>query len=337
MTSCTDPREVPVRELANGAAIPAIGLGTFGNDRFSASDVAHAVDGAVRTGYRFIDCAAAYGNEAEIGNVIRGLIRNRIVARDELFLSSKVWNTHHGRGDTIRACEMSLRDLKIDYLDLYLVHWPFPNHHPPGAAPDSRQPDSRPFSIDEYMMCWRQMEELVRRGLVRGIGTSNMTIAKMDALLPLCEVAPVANQMEVHPAFQQPELLRYCVDRRIQPIAFSPLGSPVRPARDRTPGDISPMEMPEIRGIAEARGIHPALVCLKWAAQRGQIPIPFSVSSDEIVANLRAVTEDPLSAEEMRTIEEADRGCRLIKGVVFLWQSASSWRDLWDEARDADS
>lgn len=337
MTSYIDPRAVPVRKLSNGAAVPALGLGTFGNDRFSPSEVSGAVDGAVRAGYRFIDCAAAYGNEPEIGEIIEGLILEGVVAREELLISSKVWNTDHDAGDTVRACERSLRNLRTGYLDLYLVHWPFPNHHPPGAAADSRQPDARPFRIDEYMVCWRQMEELVHRGLVRGIGTSNMTIAKMEELLPLCNVRPVVNQMEMHPAFQQPELFRYCVDRGIQPVAFSPLGSPIRPQRDRSPGDVPAMDMPEIRAIAEAHGVHPALVCLKWAAQRGQIPIPFSVYPEEFVANLRAVTEDPLSSEEMRRIEIADRDCRLIKGVVFLWESAPSWRSLWDEEGHADS
>ncbi|WP_455383669.1 aldo/keto reductase [Salinispira pacifica] len=337
MDVAIDPAAVPSRLLSNGMTIPAIGLGTFGNDRFGADQVAAAVEGAIEAGYRLIDCAAAYGNEPEIGRAFERLFRRGVVRRDELVVSSKVWNNRHGPGEVIEACDQTLRDLRLDYLDLYLVHWPFPNDHPPGAAPDSRQPDAQPFSIDDYMTCYRQMEQLVRSGKVRAIGTSNMTIRKLEALLALCETVPVVNQMELHPAFQQPALFRYCVNRAIQPVGFSPLGSPGRPERDRAPNDVSALDMEEIRAIAAAHRVHPAHVCLKWAVQRGQIPIPFSVYPEEYVSNLRTVTEDPLTEAEMSSIEIADRNCRLIKGVVFLWESAPSWRALWDEETDADS
>ncbi|HUX13625.1 MAG TPA: aldo/keto reductase, partial [Spirochaetia bacterium] len=335
MNTYVDPDRVPSRALHNGMAIPSIGLGTFGNDRFSARAVANAVDGAVRAGYRYIDCAAAYGNEAEIGEAIGELFHSGVVTRRQLTVSSKVWNNRHS--EVAKACEESLRDLGLEYLDLYLVHWPFPNHHPPGAAPDSRQPDSRPFSVDEYLECWGQMESLVRRGLVRAIGTSNMTIVKLEAILPHCSIMPVVNQMELHPAFQQPSLFDYCAKKNILPVAFSPLGSPIRPERDRMPDDISVFEIPEIVTIARSRNIHPALVCLKWAVKRGQVPVPFSVSEAEYVANLRSTTEDLLTDEEMRRISIVDRQCRLIKGVVFLWNSAPSWRSIWDEESRADT
>ncbi len=335
MNTQVDPDRVPSRALHNGMAIPCIGLGTFGNDRFSAREVAQAVGGAVRAGYRYIDCAAAYGNEAEIGETIRELLRSGVVTRSELTISSKVWNNRHG--DVSAACEESLKDLGLEYLDLYLVHWPFRNHHPPGAAPDSRQPDSRPFSADEYLTCWDQMEALVRRGLVRAIGSSNMTIVKLEAILPHCSIIPAVNQMELHPAFQQPVFFDYCMGKNILPVAFSPLGSPVRPDRDRMSDDVSVFEIPEIKEIAKAHDIHPALVCLKWAVQRGQIPIPFSVYEEEYAANLRSITEDFLTDEEMLRISRGDRQCRLIKGVVFLWNSASSWRSIWDEENRVDT
>ena len=136
--------------------------------------------------------------------------------------------------------------------------------------------------------------------------------------------------MELHPSFQQPELFEYCIERNILPIGFSPIGSPSRPERDRTEDDVVDVEMPEIVSIAKAHNVHPAIICLKWAVQRGQVPIPFSVKEKNYMANLRCVTEEPLTDEEMELISKADKNCRLIKGHVFLWEGAKDWRDLWD-------
>ena len=226
--------------------------------------------------------------------------------------------------------ENPLSDLQIDYLDLYLIHWPFPNHHPPGCDVASRSPHAVPYIHENYMRTWRKMEELVDRGLVRHIGTSNMTVPKMRLLLRDARIKPVANEMELHPHFQQPEFFRYLIENGIQPIAFSPIGSPARPERDRTPEDTSPLEDPAICQIARRLGVHPAVVCIKWAVQRGQIPIPFSANPRNILGNLLAVTGEPLTQEDMSTIEKLDRNCRLIKGQVFLWKDNQSWEDLWD-------
>jgi diketogulonate reductase-like aldo/keto reductase len=180
------------------------------------------------------------------------------------------------------------------------------------------------------MQTWRKMEELVDLGLVRHIGTSNMTIPKLRLVLRDARIQPAANEMELHPHFQQPELFRFVVDNGIQPIGYSPIGSPGRPERDRTPEDTAPTEDPVILDIAQRHGIHPALVCVKWAVQHGQVPIPFSVNPRNYFANLRAVTGDPLTPEELRKIADIDRNCRLIKGQVFLWKADQSWEDLWD-------
>ena len=139
------------------------------------------------------------------------------------------------------------------------------------------------------MKTWRKMEELVDLGLVRHIGTSNMTIPKLELVLRDARIKPAANEMELHPHFQQPELFRFVVDNGMQPIGYSPIGSPGRPERDRTPEDTAPTEDPVIVNIAQEHGIHPAAVCIKWAVQRGQVPIPFSVSPRNYLANLRAV------------------------------------------------
>lgn len=324
-----DPKNVPQRILHTGAKMPAVGLGTFGSDRFSGDEVAQAVEDAISIGYRHIDCAAVYGNEHLIGNSLRKAMECG-VKREELFITSKVWNNMHGDGDVLLSCAQTLKDLKLEYLDMYLVHWPFPNYHAPKVSVDSRDPHAVPYIHENYMKTWRQMERLVDAGLVRHIGTSNMTIPKLKLVLKDARIKPAANEMELHPHFQQPELFQYCIDNNIVPIGFCPIGSPNRPDRDRTESDTVDLEDPVIKKIAESHGVHPAIVCIKWAVQRGQIPIPFSVHRKNYINNLLCSTIDPLTDEEMKAIEGIDKNCRLIKGQVFLWEGAKDWEDLWD-------
>lgn len=319
--------KAPTYKLNNGYEMPVIGLGTFGSDKYGPEIISEAVYGAVKSGFRLIDCAEVYGNEPEIGKVLSRLFADGIVTRDELFITSKVWNDHHR--EVRAACERSLAALGLDYVDIYFIHWPFPNYHAPGCDGDARNPDSRPFSVDEFIDTYRQCEELYREGKIRAIGVSNMTISKLEATLPLMEIKPSAIEMELHPAFQQPELFKYALDHDIRPVGFCPLGSPSRPERDRTSEDIAAMDMPEVKAIAEAHGIHPAGVCLKWSYQTGAAPIPFSVKPAQYEANLSYVCEDPLTAEEMETLRLADKNCRLVKGQVFLWEGADDWQELW--------
>ena len=267
-----DPKTVPQRTLFTGEKIPCIGMGTFGSDRFTPDQVSSAVAGAIRCGYRLFDCASVYGNEDQIGKVFARAFEEGVVKREELFVTSKVWNDMHGKGDVLLSMAKTLKDLRLDYVDAYFVHWPFPNYHAPGCDGDSRNPDSKPFSVEEFMLTWRQMERLYEMGLTRYLGMSNMTIPKLKAVLPLVKIKPALIEME----------------------------------------------------------LHPAIICLKWAAQRGQIPIPFSVKEPQYVSNLKCVTEDPLTDEEMETLRAADKNCRLIKGQVFLWPGATHWQDLWD-------
>lgn len=325
-----NPTLVPQRKLSNGMVIPGIGMGTFGNDKFDSKQVADAVYGAIKAGYRLFDGAAAYGNEKEIGKVYARAFNEGIVQREDVTIMTKVWNNMHGQGDVLVACAQSLRDLQLDYVDIYMVHWPFPNYHEPGAHLEGRDPNHVPFSLEEYMTVWRQMEKLVDMGLVRGIGMSNVTITKMEKILPLCRIKPVVLEVEINPTFQQPELFEYCKEHDILPIAYSPLGSPCRPERDTMEGDPVTFEMPELVEIAKTHNCHPATICVKWAVQRGQVPIPFSVYENEYVGNLKCTTEDFLTDEEMEILKKADRNFRLIKGQVFLWESATDWRDIWD-------
>ncbi len=325
-----EQNKIPTRELYSGEKIPAIGLGTFGSDKYDAETVSEAVYGAIQCGYRLIDCAAVYQNEKQIGAVLDRLFTENVIRRKDLFITSKVWNDMHGEGQVLTSCQKSLQDLGLEYLDLYFVHWPFPNYHAPGCSGDSRNPDSKPFSVDEFMQTWRQCEELVDRKLVRYIGMSNMTIPKLKAVLPLCRIKPATLEMELHPSFQQPELFDFATAHNILPIGYCPIGSPSRPERDRTADDVADIELPAVAAAARAHGVHPAVICLKWAAQRGQVPIPFSVKESQYLSNLKCVTEDPLTEQEMEAIRQEDKNCRLIKGQVFLWEGARGWEDLWD-------
>ena len=329
MAEMIQPAMVPKVKLYTGEEIPCVGMGTFGSDRFTPEQVSNAVAGAIRCGYRMFDCAACYGNEDQIGEVFHAAFEEGVVERKDLFIMTKVWNDMHERVE--ESCRKSIQDLQCDYIDLFFIHWPFPNYHAPGCDVDSRNPDSRPFSVEEFMNTYRQCEELVRKGLIRHIGISNMTIPKMEAVLPLMEIMPSACESEMHVCFQQKEIFDYLTEHKIQPIGFMPLGSPQRPERDMCPEDVADLQTPEMQEIAKAHGCHPALIALKWANQRGQIPIPFSVHEAEYVSNLKAMTEDPLTEEEMKTIETLERNNRLVKGQVFLWEGAKDWHDLWDE------
>lgn len=324
-----DPDEVPKKVLDSGAKMPCIGLGTFGNDRYSGEVIAEAVKGAVSVGYRHIDCASVYGNEAHIGASLREMFKSGL-KREELWITSKLWNDKHGDKDVIPSCEQSLKDLQLDYLDLYLIHWPFPNFHAQGVGVSSRDPNAKPYIHESYMKTWRQLEKLVKMGLVKHIGTSNMTIPKLKLLLRDAEIKPVSNELELHPHFQQPEPFKFLVDNGIIPIGFSPIGSPCRPERDRAPEDTVDVEDPVMVAIAKRLNVHPAVVCVKWAIQRGQVPIPLSVTRTKYLANLKAAVSGPLAHEEMNAIAATDKNCRLVKGQVFLWKPGQCWEDLWD-------
>lgn len=324
-----DPAQVPQKRLADGSFMPGIGVGTFGSDRYSSREIADAVVGAASVGYRHFDCASVYGNEKEVGAALQTVMDSGVPRRD-LWITSKVWNDRHGDGQVIESCRRSLADLGLEYLDLFLVHWPFPNSHGKGVDVHSRDPHARPYIHEAYLRTWRQMEQLVERGWVKQIGTSNMTIPKLELLLRDAAIQPAANEMELHPHFQQPALFDYVVKNGMVPIGYSPLGSPSRPARDRTPEDTVDIEDPVIARIAARLNLHPATVCIKWAMGRGQVPIPFSVKRSQYLSTLQAAVGAPLTDADMAEIAGIDKNNRLIKGQVFLWKDGQSWQDLWD-------
>lgn len=180
---------IPCRTLYTGATIPAIGLGTFGSDHVDPDEVGRAVFQASQIGYKHFDCASVYGNETQVGTALAAIIASGI-SRDQLWITSKLWNDSHSPDAVEAACATSIKNLGIDYLDAYLVHWPFPNHHPPGCDTTSRSPEARPYIHQDFMRTWRKMEQLLEKGCVKHIGTSNMSIAKLRLLLRDARIRP---------------------------------------------------------------------------------------------------------------------------------------------------
>ncbi|MBN2860803.1 MAG: aldo/keto reductase [Sphaerochaetaceae bacterium] len=316
---------------SSGAQIPSIGLGTFGSDHISPEQIAQSVRFAISAGYRHIDCASVYGNEAEIGKVFEEVFSSGEISREDVWITGKLWNDAHAPEHARKSFQKTLNDLRLDYLDLYLIHWPFRNHHPPHASVDSRSPNATPYRHDQFMETWRVLEEFSDSGHARHIGTSNMSIAKLELLLRDARIRPSVNEMELHPHFQQRKLFDFCKANEMAVIGYSPLGSPNRPDRDKTDLDTVDMDDPVIRRIAETHNVHPAAICLKWAVANQHVPIPLSTKEKNILSNLEAVMNDPLTAEEKKEIDQIDRNCRLIKGQVFLWEGADDYHDLWDE------
>ena len=329
MQETIDPEKIPHKNLYNGDKIPAIGLGTFGSDNISNQKIADSVLDAIEIGYRHFDCASVYGNEKEIGQSLIKVI-DQSIDREKLWITSKLWNDSHDA--VINSCEKSLRHLGLDYLDLYLIHWPFPNFHPPKCDVESRSPNAKPYIHENFMRTWNEMEKLVEKGWVRNIGTSNVTIPKLKLILQDAKIKPAINEMELHPHFQQPELFDFVVNNQIVPVGYCPIGSPARPERDRTTNDTVDIKDPIIMEIAKNHEINPASLCVKWAEQRGQVPIPFSTNKNNILSNIKCLTSPPLTDSEMDQVASIDKKCRLIKGQVFLWKGANDWRDLWDDS-----
>lgn len=295
----------------NGDKIDAIGLGTWKSEP---GEVGQAVREAIKTGYRHIDCAWIYQNENEIGEAFQAAISEGDVKREDLFITSKLWNSFHAPGDVEKAVRESLDALQLDYLDLYLIHWPVAHH--PGMTFSE---DASAFAtLEEYPIAdtWKAMEALVAKGLVKHIGVSNFNIPKLKKLMLTAEIVPEMNQVESHPLLAQNDLLQFCGDNQILYTAYSPLGS-----RDRTAGmkgDSEPdmFENSVLKSIAESHGVHPAQILIKWAEGRGTCVIPKSVNPARLKQNL-ASAEIGLTESEMNQIHNLDEGYRFLDGKFW--------------------
>ena len=263
-------------KLSNGVEIPCIGFGTWQTPDGEVAE--KSVMAALQLGYRHIDTAAIYGNEASVGAGMKA----SGVKREDIFLTTKLWNSEHSYDKAMAAFEVSLKKLGTEYLDLYLIHWP----NPP-AFPDNWQTANAGT--------WRAFEELYEAGRVRAIGISNFRVHHMEALLKTAKIAPMVNQQRLCPGDTQDETVDFCRAHNILPEAYSPLGI----------GKI--FEVPEVQALAEKYGKSVAQVCIRWSLQRGYLPLPKSVTPSRIEENTK-VFDFELEGEDVRLLADL-KGC----------------------------
>ncbi|XP_969383.2 aldo-keto reductase family 1 member B1 [Tribolium castaneum] len=287
----------PLITLNNGKKCPQLGLGTWLSEP---GEVQKAVKHAIETGYRHIDCAMLYGNEKEIGEAIREKIADGTVKREELFIVTKLWNTFHEREKVVPTCKKSLENFGLDYLDLYLIHWPVAQKIK--GEFNIKLPFKDAVGIDyDYVETWKGMEECVDLGIAKSIGLSNFNSKQLERVLQNARIKPVMNQVEVSPNLNQKKLIQFCKARSVQITAYSPFGSPARPWAK--PGDpVLRLDDPKLVKIGQKYDKTASQVILRYLIQLGTIPIPKSSNPQRIEQNID-VFDFELSEEDMKIVD----------------------------------
>lgn len=297
-------------KLATGFEMPMFGLGTWKSEK---GKVKEAVETALSLGYRHIDCAMVYGNEKEIGEALKSKFADGTVKREDVFITSKLWNTFHSPELVMPALKQTLQDLGLEYLDLYLMHWPMGYKENNGLFPKDSDGNLLISEVD-YVDTWKGMEEGFNTKLVRSLGVSNFSEEQLERLLAVAKVPVCVNQVECHPYLNQKKLMEYCKEKNIVITAYSPLGSPDRPWAK--PGDVELMDEPKLKAIGDKYNKSVAQVLIRYQIQRGNVVIPKSVTPKRIKENME-VFDFELSSEDMETIDSFDR-CGRFCGLEWL-------------------
>ena len=310
----------------NNDKMPALGLGTW---KSAKGEVYEVVRKAIEIGYRHFDCASFYGNEAEIGNAISDAIKNGDVIREDLWITSKLWNNRHKKDDIQPAFEITLKDLTLDYIDLYLIHWPVVLQNQASYA----QQSSDLISLSEIPLTqtWQGLIDLKEKGLTKHIGVSNFSIKKVNQITEESGIVPEVLQIELHPFLQQQKILNFAQEKGIFLTGYCPLGSADRPAVRILENEPKLFQQQVILDIAKDKDISPAQVILAWAVNRGTSVIPKSVNPERLKQNLEAADIE-LSTQEMTKMNSLDLHYRYIKGDFWCIEGSDyTLENLWDE------
>jgi len=300
MVSSTEVKSVP---LNDGSKIPIVGLGTW---QSKLGQVSNAVKAAIDAGYRHIDGAFIYENEKELGEGLHAKIKDETIKREDVFITTKVWNTYHSRAKVMECLKQSLELLQLKYVDLALVHWPMSFKEGGEVFPkDEADNDKMAEGGIDITETWLGMEDCQKAGLCKSIGLSNFNVEQTKEIMAMATIKPVLNQVESHPWLVQTELLAYLKEAGVAMQAYSPLGAPKRPWVKED--DPVLLDDASIKAIAEKHAKSPAQVCIRFQVQRGVIPLPKSVTESRIQSNLDVFNFE-LSAEEMKTLEGLDKG-----------------------------
>jgi D-xylose reductase len=314
--------------------MPSVGLGLW---KIGKDIAANVVEQAVRVGYRHLDSACDYGNEAEVGEGLRRVLQSGLVSRDDLWVTSKLWNTYHRAEHVEPALKRTLSDLQLDHLDLYLIHFPialrfvpFEKRYPPEWLfdPNAERPCMEPVLVP-IQETWGAMEEMARRGLVRQIGVCNFGCALLRDLLSYARIAPAVLQVELHPYLTQEKLLRFCREAGIVVTGFSPLGAQSYFSLGIPAADESLLAHPSIAAIARRHGRTPAQVVLRWGVQRGTAIVPKTARVERLRENL-ALFDFELSPEDMTAISGLGRNRRFNDPGVFCELAFNTFYPIYE-------
>lgn len=318
----------------DGGQFPTVGLGTW---KIPDEVLPTLIPAAVEIGYRHFDCACDYGNEPAVGEGIRSAVSSGAVTREDLWITSKLWNTYHEPKHVRAACERSLRDLGLDELDLYLIHFPvtlayvpFEERYPPGwfFDPEAENPSMKPIDVP-YADTWGAMEELVDAGLVKRIGVCNLGTAMLRDVKSYARIQPAVNQVEMHPYLTQENLLRYCQEAGIAVTAFSPFGASSYVPLSMADANESLFDDPVIQEIGAAHGKTVGQIALRWGVQRGTVTIPKTQTVAHLQENLD-IYGFALSDDEMLTIDQMNRDRRFNDPAEFGEAAFNTFYPIFD-------